>query len=73
MARDWTVVQCSGGDYYETVWRRWVSFKAVRLGRRRLQRCPIHHRWEMAVRAPEADLTPQIRESAARHRDSGII
>lgn len=69
----WTIVQCSGGAYYETRWVPLASFKAVRLGSKRLQRCPVHHKWEMTIRVPEEQLSPRIRQEAADHRDSGVI
>lgn len=70
---NWQIVQCSGGAFYETRWVPLGSFKAVRLGRRRFQRCPVHHKWEMTSRVPDSVLTPQIRQQAAEHRDSGVI
>jgi hypothetical protein len=72
MAGSRTVVRCSGGGYYETVWVTMVSFKAVRLGSRRFQRCPIHRKWELVRRAREDELTPEIRRTAAQYRDVGI-
>jgi hypothetical protein len=39
------IVRCSQGHLFETIWIPLVSFKAVRLGTRRLQRCPIGHHW----------------------------
>ncbi|MCG3756406.1 hypothetical protein [Amycolatopsis sp. Poz14] len=35
---DYTIVQCSEGHYFSTIWLPLVSFKAIRLGDRRLQR-----------------------------------
>ena len=35
---DWKIVQCSGGAYYESKWVPLASFKAIRLGAKRLQR-----------------------------------
>lgn len=70
---EWTVVRCSGGAFYETKWLPLGSFKAIRLGSKRFQRCPVHHKWEMTSQVPEEILTPEVREQAAQHRDSGII
>jgi hypothetical protein len=73
MADRWTVVLCSGGTHYETVWVPLVSLKAVRLGNRRFQRCPVHGKWELVRRLREDELTPEIRRAAAQHRDSGVL
>jgi len=70
---DWKIVQCSGGAYYESKWVPLASFKAIRLGAKRLQRCPVHRKWEMTVRVPDDEITPVIRERAAQHRDSRLI
>jgi len=68
-----TVVKCSGGGYYETIWVPLVSLKAIRLGAKRFQRCPIHRKWEMTQRVRDDELTPQIRQAAAQYRDSGVV
>lgn len=70
---EWKIVQCSRGAYYESKWVPLASFKAIRLGAKRLQRCPVHHKWEMTVRVPDDAVTPEIREQAERHHDSGLI
>jgi hypothetical protein len=62
-----TTVRCSRGAVFETIWVPKVSFKAVRLGDRRLQRCPVHHRWEVIRRVDSATLTPAERAEAASH------
>ncbi len=68
-----SIVQCSQGAYSETVWVPFVSFTAIRLGRRRLQRCPVHGRWELVRLLDEDEWTPEILAEAARHQDSGIV
>jgi len=70
---EWKIVHCSGGAYYESKWVPLASLKAIRLGNRRLQRCPVHHKWEVTVKVPDDLVTPEIREQAAQHRDSGLI
>lgn len=52
-----TIVRCSEGGLYSTIWWKWGSLKAVRLGPLRVQRCPIHHRWEKPRRANIDELT----------------
>jgi len=49
-------VRCGAGHLFTTIWIPLGSAKAVRLGRRRFQRCPIGHHW--------AIVTPLDRESA---------
>ena len=61
-----TIVKCKQGSLFETKWVPFVSFKAVRLGSRRLQRCPVHRRWETIEQVDEASLTEQERSCAAR-------
>jgi hypothetical protein len=62
-----TIVRCSRGALFETLWIPFGSFKAIRLGRRRLQRCPVHHRWEMIAKVDPATLTDDERAQAALH------
>lgn len=61
------IVRCSRGGFFETLWIPLVSVKAVRLGlNRRLQRCPVHGRWELVRRVAPGSLTSQQRAAAAR-------
>jgi hypothetical protein len=73
MDLDRAIVQCSRGAYYETVWFPFVSFKAIRLGTRRFQKCPVHERWEIARLVPEEEWTPAVIAQAEAHRDSNVI
>jgi len=62
------VVRCTRGALFETLWVPLASLKAVRLGLRfRLQRCPVHHRWEIISQVSPETLTPHERAEAARH------
>ena len=69
---DDVIVRCSGGGYYHTRWIPLVSFKSIRLGARRFQRCPVHSRWEMAGIVEDEDLTPEIISEADKHPASRI-
>ncbi|WP_037369949.1 hypothetical protein [Amycolatopsis orientalis] len=69
---DYTIVQCSQGHYFSTIWIPWMSFKAVRLGDRRLQRCPVCRRARMVVRVSEDQLTPEELRAAEAMRDSRL-
>jgi hypothetical protein len=61
------IVRCSQGGLFESKWIPLISVKAVRLGRRRWQRCPVHRRWEMVQRVDEQTLSDQDRAEAARY------
>lgn len=62
------IARCSQGAVFETVWIPLLSFKAVRLGRTtRLQRCPVHRRWELVDRLDPESLSDADRADAARH------
>ncbi|SIR76255.1 hypothetical protein [Williamsia sterculiae] len=68
-----TVVECSQGARYATLWWPLGSFNAVRLGGVRIQRCPVHHRWERTRRVDPAALSLAERRAAESIRDIGII
>jgi hypothetical protein len=62
-----SVVRCSRGALFETLWIPTMSFKAIRLGRFRLQHCPVHGRWELVERVDPDTLTSTQRAFAARY------
>jgi len=62
-----SIVRCSRGALFETVWIPTMSFKAVRLGRFRLQHCPVHGHWELVERVDPDTLTSTERAFAARY------
>jgi hypothetical protein len=78
--RDWTplgkneaIVRCSAGHIYRTIWWRWGSFKAARLGvGLRFQHCPVGHHWALTRRVDVASLSADELAEAARNHDSGI-
>jgi hypothetical protein len=67
-----TIVRCSKGHLFTTIWAPLASFKAVRLGQRRWQRCPVGHHWSMVTRVDPAELEPSEREAAAAVHDIRI-
>ncbi|WP_210605067.1 hypothetical protein [Brevibacterium oceani] len=69
---DEVIVRCSGDGYYRTRWIPLVSFKSIRFGAYRFQRCPVHDKWEMAGIVDDADLTPEIRSAAEKYPVSRI-
>ena len=50
-------VRCREGHLFTTIWVPLASLKAVRLGGRRVQRCPVGGHWSVVV--------PLDRESAS--------
>jgi hypothetical protein len=67
------IAQCSQGALFETLWVPRVSFKAVRLGKRRLQRCPVHRRWQFIHRIDPTTLTVEQRADAAQYRARRLL
>jgi hypothetical protein len=54
-------VRCRAGHVFTTIWIPLASLKAIRLGGRRVQRCPVGYHWTTVVPldrslAPRADL-----------------
>ena len=43
------VVRCAAGHLFSTLWIPGVSVKALRLGPRRVQRCPVGHHWAVVT------------------------
>lgn len=52
-----TIVRCRDGHLFTTIWVPGASFKSLRLGWKRFQRCPVGHHWTMVTPVREADLT----------------
>ena len=67
-----TIVRCQSGALYSTIWIPMASFKAVRLGDTRLQRCPVHRKWKRARRVDPATLSAAVRAAAEQVQDIGI-
>jgi hypothetical protein len=63
------IVRCSQGHLFTTIWIPGASVKALRLGGRRFQRCPIGHHWAMVKPVRESELTEEERRGAAEHHD----
>lgn len=66
------VVRCNQGHLFTTIWVPGASFKAIRLGWVRLQRCPVGGHWAVVVPVRDADLTEAQRQQAAREHDLPI-
>jgi hypothetical protein len=65
-------VRCRSGHLFTTIWMPFGSLKAVRLGRRRIQRCPIGHHWTTVVRIDARSATASELEAAAAVHDVHI-
>jgi hypothetical protein len=67
-----TVVRCLSGHLFTTIWMPGASFKAIRLGWWRFQRCPVGEHWTLVAPVRDADLTDAERRLAAQCRDVRI-
>lgn len=67
-----TIVRCRDGHLFETIWIPFASFKSLRLGRARWQRCPVGHHWSVVVPVREEDLSDEERRKAHETRDVRI-
>jgi hypothetical protein len=67
------IAECSEGALFETLWVPHVSFRAIRLGNRRLQRCPVHRRWQLVHRVAPATLTDEQLAAAARYPAGPVL
>ncbi len=63
------IVRCRQGHLFTTFWFPGVSFKALRLGWWRLQRCPVGRHWSLVTPVREADLTEEQRLEARSRSD----
>ena len=66
------VVRCRQGHLFTTIWVPLVSFKAVRLGWWRFQRCPVGSHWSLVSPVKESLLTEQERVAARAIKDVRI-
>lgn len=66
-------VICSEGHVYGSVWVPLASLKAIRLGNRRLQRCPICGRFRMTRRVPPEEQTPEVLAAAEQRHDTRLF
>jgi hypothetical protein len=66
------VVRCRRGHLFTTLWIPGVSVKALRLGWRRVQRCPVGKHWSIVTPVRESDLSALERRRARQVRDIRI-
>jgi hypothetical protein len=69
---DYTIVRCSQGHLFTTIWLPGASFKAIRLGPYRLQRCPVGNHFALVTPVRPDDLTPEERAFAEAHHDAWV-
>jgi hypothetical protein len=65
-------VRCRDGHLFTTIWIPLASLKALRLGRRRFQRCPVGHHWSMITQVERTTATAAELESASAVHDVRI-
>jgi hypothetical protein len=63
------VVRCRKGHLFTTLWIPGVSFKAVRLGWWRFQRCPVGGHWSLVTPVKQSELTEDERRTAGEQKD----
>jgi hypothetical protein len=67
-----TIVRCRDGHLFTTLWVPGVSFKSIRLGSMRFQRCPIGKNFTLVTPVNESELTEQEKRLAREHKDNRI-
>jgi hypothetical protein len=67
-----TIVRCREGHLFTTIWVPGASFKAIRLGFTRYQRCPVGDHWTFVVPVKDDTLTDSEKRFASQHHDSMI-
>jgi len=67
-----TIVRCSEGHLFTTIWMPGGSFKAIRLGWSRYQHCPVGDHWTFVTPVRDDELTDAERLTAEQYRDGPI-
>jgi hypothetical protein len=66
------VVRCRDGHLFTTLWVPGVSFKALRFGPSRFQRCPVGGHWSLVTPVALAELSPEEQRLARERQDVRI-
>ncbi|MBR7837498.1 hypothetical protein KDL01_29735 [Actinospica durhamensis] len=66
------IARCSAGHLFTSTWVPFASFKAVRLGRKRFERCPVGKHWVMIEKVDPESLSPAELAEAAAHHDARL-
>jgi len=67
-----TLVRCSQGHLFSTIWIPLGSLKAIRLGPKRIQWCPVGRHWSLVTPVNLNSLTPEERAAAEAIKDVRI-
>ncbi|MGA2471984.1 MAG: hypothetical protein ABSG39_00640 [Acidimicrobiales bacterium] len=67
-----TIARCSQGHLFMTLWIPGASLKAVRLGFKRYQLCPVCGKWRIVEPVPDSELTDEDRLLATQHHDTRL-
>ena len=67
-----TVVRCSAGHLFVTIWVPGASLKSIRLGMRRFQYCPVGRHWALVTPVKDSELTDEERAIASKRHDVRI-
>ncbi len=65
-----SVMRCSAGHLFTELLVPGVSFRSVRLGTARYERCPVAHHWALCRPQRRSDLSPEEIAEAEAHRAS---
>jgi hypothetical protein len=63
------IVRCREGHLFTTIWVPGASVKALRLGPRRFQWCPVGHHLSLVTLVRKSDLSPRQRRTAGKAKD----
>jgi len=72
LAAGGVVVRCNQGHLFSTVWIPGASFKAIRLGMVRIQRCPVGDHLAFVTPVRYDELTEEERRIADGNRDGPL-
>lgn len=67
-----TIVRCGKGHLFSTIWIPLGSLKAIRLGPKRFQWCPVGRHWSLVTPVNLNSLSPEELEQAQDTRDVRI-
>ena len=67
-----TIVRCAQGHLFTTIWLPGASFKSIRLGLFRFQRCPVGNHFTLVHPINPSSLTPEARRQAEAVQDTRI-
>ena len=67
-----TIVRCSKGHLFTTIWVPGGSLKSIRLGFVRLQYCPVGKHWAVVKPVKESELTDREKQIASENKDTRI-